>query len=240
VFRPPPPPSLLLSLFRLPVSRYPRRLRPPLAGVATHARVSTGSLPRPQTIIAIPRADTKGGCHFSAFFLRSPNVGDGRDGKSGAAKIEASSRTHPRRILAKRHTRARTHAPTSLGEESSALPPLSAPSRCRVVRCFSRDHLAANFTRAATRRLTSSPGVARRACLSGRRSRSRSRRTVASKTHLRPRFSFCRTVAKTSIAVEAAVSLRAHAGIDCHSRAPRFAQFRGRPFATSFATQSAR
>lgn len=162
VFRPPSrSSSRFLPLSCLPSTRGPRRRRLSLLGVATHARVSTGFLPRPQTIIAIPRAGTEEDCHFSAISLRSPSADDGRGESSEAARIEASSRTPPRRVLMTRRTHPRTHAPPP----GKSRPPLLG----RVARCFSRDHLAAGLPRMATRRFASPPDNARQACPSGRR-----------------------------------------------------------------------
>lgn len=99
--------------------------------------MSTGLLPRPQTIIiAIPRADAEEGCHFPVIFRRPSRVGDGRGEEPGAA---SSPRTHPRRVLMTRRTQR-----TSPEGESSALsllrrsrPPLLVA--LRVVCCFSRE-----------------------------------------------------------------------------------------------------
>lgn len=175
---------------------------------AAHARVSTGFLPRPRTTIAVPRADAKRSCHFSATF--SPLVTVSLLSMGG----------EPRRA----HARVLTHHPPR--EEyivrflsSFPFPPLRPPSTMRRVVVVSRDHLAAGLTRMATRRdrLVIRATVTYHVASASAFFSGLSTTVVGSS-------SVVETARATHRSTPRALSRRY---IDSDSRAPRFALFRG-------------
>jgi len=198
-----PLPSFSLSLY--PPFSCCSRLRSSLLGLTTHARVSTGFLPRPQTIIAIPRVDTEEDCHFSAIFLRFSNV-DSERRKREREKEKEKDEVQRRLRSFVAYTSSRRDARTSPEEKivrsSSVQSLLSVHPSSTAWFVVLHDHLAADFTRMATRR-------------AGSRHRQESRdklislvddhvtlrcRVTSKRTSVR---AFFRTVVKSSAVVEA-------------------------------------